>query len=80
MDSRGVMKQPRRGHRWDKHPATAPKVRRYLRMLRRQDEGETHDDRYPDTSRPEKLVALYAARARRRAKAKVAKQSRKANR
>lgn len=74
------MRRPRRGHRWDKHPATAPKVKRYLRFLRRQEEGDTYDDRYPDTSRPEKLVALHAARARRRAKAKVAKQSRKANR
>jgi hypothetical protein len=74
------MKRPRRGHRWDKSPFVPAKVKRYLRFLRRQALGEVYDDRYPDTTKAETLPMLYKARSRRRAKNKVAKQSRKVNR
>jgi len=61
----------------DKRPSTPGKIKRYLRALRR---TPVADDRYPETDRAEKLVTLHKARTRRRARNRVAKQSRKRNR
>lgn len=73
------MKRSRRAYRPDDRPFLAAKIKRYLRYLRRMEREEAHDERWPETP-GHRLPAMHRAHRRRRAKNKVAKQSRKRNR